>query len=94
MLLSNIPSQAKKTRLQRLWKDLREAIAGSEQDFTQEPISRAIFLLSVPMALEMMMESVFDIADIFFVSPRLGAEAVATVGITESLITIVYAVAF
>jgi len=71
--------------------DLREAIGGSERDFTQIPLSKAIVLLSIPMVLEMIMESVFALVDIFFVS-RLGAEAVATVGITESLMTIVYAI--
>lgn len=71
--------------------DLREAIGGSERDFTKIPLSKAIVLLSIPMVLEMIMESVFALVDIFFVS-RLGAEAVATVGITESLMTIVYAI--
>lgn len=74
-------------------KDLKEAITGTDQDFTTGKLSRAIFLLSVPMVLEMIMESMFAVADIFFVS-KLGPDAIATVGITESLITIVYAIGF
>lgn len=74
-----------------MWTDIREAIAGTERDFTSEKLSRAIFLLSVPMVLEMAMESVFAIVDIFFVS-KLGAETVAVVGITESIMTIIYAI--
>ena len=78
--------------LKSLFRDILEAVSGSEQDFTEGKLSRAILLLSIPAVLEMIMESIFVIADIFFVS-RLGADAVATVGITESMITIIYAIA-
>src|ERR1044072_9790331 len=74
------------------WSILSEAVWGTKRDLTEIPIGLAIFLLAVPMVIEMFMESLFAIVDIFFVS-KLGAASVAVVGITESLITLVYAVA-
>jgi putative MATE family efflux protein len=78
--------------LKSFFRDVAEAVSGTEQDFTEGKLSRAILLLSIPAVLEMVMESIFVIADIFFVS-KLGADAVATVGLTESMITIIYAIA-
>ncbi len=77
--------------LRQIYSDIREAIAGTDKDFTEINIFRAVFILSVPMILEMLMESFFSIADIYFVS-RLGPDAMAAIGLTESLMTIVYAI--
>jgi putative MATE family efflux protein len=82
----------KQNRLKSFFNDVAEAVSGTEQDFTEGKLSRAILLLSIPAVLEMVMESVFVIVDIYFVS-KLGANAVATVGITESVVTIIYAIA-
>jgi len=80
-----------RSQIKQLFRDIREAVSGTEQDFTEGKLSRAILLLSIPAVLEMIMESIFVIVDIYFVS-RLGADAVATVGLSESLIFIVYAI--
>src|SRR6202007_1631918 len=74
-----------------IWSSIREALRGSHQDFTTGSLNRAILLLAIPMVLEMVLESLFAVVDVFWVG-RLGADAVATVGLTESLLSLVFAV--
>ena len=74
------------------WAILREAVAGSSRDFTSGSLNLALFLLAVPMILEMAMESVFALVDIFFVA-KLGADAISVVVLTESMLAIVFAMA-
>src|SRR5258707_624996 len=75
-----------------VWATLRGAVRGTQIDYTTAPVGRAVILLAVPMVVEMSMESIFAVADVFWVA-HLGADAVATVGLTESLLTLIYTAA-
>ncbi|HET7219976.1 MAG TPA: MATE family efflux transporter [Vicinamibacterales bacterium] len=75
-----------------MWPTLREAVRGSAIDYTTAPVGRAVIMLAVPMVLEMAMESIFAVVDVFWVA-HLGADAVATVGLTESMLTMIYTAA-
>lgn len=77
---------------QSFWRSVAQALRGEEHDYTALPLNRAVILLAVPMVLEMIMESLFAVSDVFWVA-HLGKQAVAVVGITESIMTLIYAVA-
>ena len=88
---SNEPSSAPAEHPLSLWQDISGALKGNLRDYTSGSIWRAIVVLAIPMVLEMMMQSVFEIADIFFVG-KLGSDAVAAVGLTASMIIIFFAI--
>jgi putative MATE family efflux protein len=75
-----------------VWSIVRDAVRGVPHDYTSGSIGRSIVLLAIPMVLEMAMESIFAVVDVFWVS-RLGPDAIATVGLTESMLTLVYTAA-
>ena len=79
-------------KLRRYWNIIKQSLDGKEVDYTQGSIPKAVVLLAIPMILELSLESVFAVVDMFFVS-KLGENAIATVGLTESVITVVYSVA-
>src|SRR6478672_2612299 len=85
-------NSSKTITVRSIWSLIRQSLNGEQMDYTQGSIRRAVILLAIPMMLEMGMESVFAIVDIFFVS-HLGKHATSTVGLTESVITIVYSLA-
>ncbi|MBP7280520.1 MAG: MATE family efflux transporter [Leptospiraceae bacterium] len=80
------------TPKQSIWQALKDAISGTEADYTQISLNKAIFLLAVPMILELVMESTFAVVDIYFVG-KLGASAVATVGLSETFLFLLFSVA-
>lgn len=85
-------AQASMETSHSLWTDLRAAVRGTSADYTRIPLRRAVLLLAVPMVLELVLESTFAVVDIFFVA-QLGPSAVATVGLTEAYLFLLYAVA-
>jgi putative MATE family efflux protein len=87
----SVPTPAPDAR-PSLWAELRDAIRGTGADYTKIPLRRAVFLLAVPMVLELVLESTFAVVDIFFVA-KLGSSAVATVGLTETMLFVLYSIA-
>jgi len=87
----DLTGQVPQPTRQSLWQQLVSAIRGTESDYTQIPLGKAVFLLAVPMILELMMESTFAVVDIYFVG-TLGASAVATVGLTETYLFLLYSI--
>jgi putative MATE family efflux protein len=81
------------SKLISFFRLVRQAIRGEEENFTEGSINRAIFLLSLPMVLEMAMESLFAVVDIFYVSRLNNTDAVSAIGLTESILTIIYSIA-
>ncbi len=89
---TELATPARVSPVQQAWSLLKEGFRGSSRDFTQGHVGHAVIVLAIPMVMEMWMESLFAVVDVFYVS-QLGADAVATVGLTESMLTIVYSVA-
>src|SRR5882672_10721118 len=87
----DVPAQSVTATQPSLWSSIREALRGSHQDYTAGNLNRAILLLAIPMVLEMVLESLFAVVDVLWVG-RLGANAVATVGLTESLLALVFSI--
>lgn len=87
-----LSSSSKRLIPRKFWFQFKLALAGTEQDYTSGSLRKAIFMLAIPMIMEMMMESAFAVIDIFFVS-RVSVNAIATIGLTESVITLIYALA-
>ena len=92
MSFNNVSPSVEAVKKDTFFSVLREALAGTERDFTKGSIPLALTILAIPMILEMSMEALFAIVDTFFVA-KLGAAAVAVVGLTESVLALVYAVA-
>src|SRR5246127_1000377 len=90
-MLETTAPQPANTGARGFWSSVREALRGTHQDYTTGSLNRSIFLLAIPMVMEMVLESLFAVVDVFWVG-RLGASAVATVGITESMLALVFAV--
>src|SRR5882672_11564169 len=87
----DVPAQSVTATQPPLWASIREALRGSHQDYTAGNLNRAILLLAIPMVLEMVLESLFAVVDVLWVG-RLGANAIATVGLTEAMLSLVFAV--
>ncbi len=92
MTVSTLPKPDDASQRDSVLATIREALRGSSLDYTSAPVGRAVIMLAVPMVMEMAMESIFAVADVFWVA-HLGANAVATVGLTESMLTMIYTAA-
>src|SRR5271165_6709331 len=87
----HVPETTLEAKPTSLWSSIREALRGSHQDYTKGSLNHAILLLAIPMVLEMVLESLFAVVDTFWVG-RLGSNAVATIGLTESILALVFAI--